>query len=133
MILNFLSCIFNVHYSKSKWHVLWMLTSTYEFSNSRETLNWLVFSVILKLDLCDKNNLQINLKLVRTPLNVLLRGFSKLSFSLYAPIYLGWTSCLISFAWDQSTCQERVESDKIQNEKLLPTVGLEPTTLSLEV
>ena len=32
--------------------------------------------------------------------------------SLYAPIYLGWTSCLISFAWDQSTCQERIGSDK---------------------
>ena len=45
--------------------------------------------------------------------------------SLYAPtcIYLGWTSCLISFVWGQSTCQERVESDKIQNEKVLPTVG----------
>ena len=57
----------------------------------------------------------------------------KLSFSLYAPMYLGWASCLISFAWDQSTCQERVESDKIQNEQFLPTVGLEPTTLSLEV
>ena len=53
--------------------------------------------------------------------------------SLYAPIYLGWTSCLNSFAEDQSTCQERVESDKIQNEKFLPTVGLEPTTLRLQV
>ena len=49
--------------------------------------------------------------------------------SLYAPIYLGWTSSLISFVWDQSTCQERVESDKIQNEKFLPRVELEPTTL----
>ena len=28
-------------------------------------------------------------------------------------------SCLISFVWDQSTCQERVESDKIQNDKSL--------------
>ena len=43
-----------------------------------------------------------------------------LSLSLYAPIYLGWASCLISFVWDQSTCQERSESDKIQNEKFLP-------------
>ena len=51
--------------------------------------------------------------------------------SLYAPTYLGWTSCLISFAWDQSTSQERVESDKTQNEKLLPTVGLKPTILMI--
>ena len=29
----------------------------------------------------------------------------------------------------QLNCQEHVESDKIQNEKVLPTVGLEPTTL----
>ena len=53
--------------------------------------------------------------------------------SLYAHIYLEWTSCLISFAWDQSTCQERVGNDKIQNEKSLPTAGLEPSTLRLEV
>ena len=31
-------------------------------------------------------------------------------------------SCLISFVWDQPTCQERVESDKIENEKFLLTV-----------
>ena len=36
---------------------------------------------------------------------------------------------LISFVWGQLTCQERVESDKIQNEKFLPTVGPEPTIL----
>ena len=41
-----------------------------------------------------------------------------LSLSLSMHIYnFGWTSCLISFAWGQSTCQERVGSDKIQNEK----------------
>ena len=30
-------------------------------------------------------------------------------------------------------CQERVESDRILNEKILPTGGLDPTTLKLEV
>ena len=73
------------------------------------------------------------LKLVRTPLNVYFAAFKIIFLSLYAPIYFVWTSCLISFAWDQSTCHERVESDKIQNEKVLPTVGLEPTILRLEV
>ena len=57
---------------------------------------------------------------------------SKLSFCLYAHIHLGWTSCLISFVWDQSTCQESVESEKMQKEKFLSTVGLEPTTLDLK-
>ena len=47
----------------------------------------------------------------------------KLSFSHSMHIYLGWTSCLISFAWGQSTCQERVGSDKIQNEKFLVHSG----------
>ena len=40
---------------------------------------------------------------------------------------------MLDFIWDQSTCQERVESDKIQNEKIVPTAGLELTTLRLEV
>ena len=31
------------------------------------------------------------------------------------------------FVWHQSTCQERVESKKKQNETFLITVGLEPT------
>ena len=52
--------------------------------------------------------------------------------SLYAPIYFGWMSCLISFEWKQSTCQERVESEIIQNEKFLLKVGLEPTALRSE-
>ena len=58
----------------------------------------------------------------------------KLSFSLYAPTLLGWTSCLISFTWDQSTWQERVGSDKIQNEKFLVHSGtrtLNPSIPSL--
>ena len=39
-------------------------------------------------------------------------------------------SCLLNtLVWDQSTCKERIESDQIQNEKYLLTVGLEPTTL----
>ena len=31
-------------------------------------------------------------------------------------------SCMILFVWHQSICQERVESEKIQNEKFLLTV-----------
>ena len=54
-------------------------------------------------------------------------------YSLYAPIYLGWTSCMILFVWGQSTVQQRVESDKIQNEKFLLTVGLETSSLRFEV
>ena len=53
--------------------------------------------------------------------------------SLYAPTYRGWTSCLISFVWDQSTSQERVESDTIQKEKFLPTMVLGPTVMRFEV
>ena len=66
------------------------------------------------------------LKLVRTNLNYRVVGVRTAAISLsnehslFAPIYLGWTSCLISFVWGQSTCQERVESDKIQNEKSCP-------------
>ena len=59
------------------------------------------------------------------------RHFSfKWSFSL-CTYYLGWMSCLISIEIlsDHSSCQERVGSDKIENEKFLPTVGLEPATL----
>ena len=61
--------------------------------------------------------------LVCTLLNYLVLGISTAAIfpsndhSLYASICLGWTSCLISFVLDQSTCQERVKSDKIQNEK----------------
>ena len=69
------------------------------------------------------------LTLARTLLNYHVLGTSTASVflsndhSLYAPIYLGWTSCLILFALDQLTCQERVESDKIQNEKILAHSG----------
>ena len=38
---------------------------------------------------------------------------------------------LDSICIDQSTCQERVESDKIQNKKSLSTGGLEATTLRI--
>ena len=64
------------------------------------------------------------LKLVCTLLNYHVLGtttanvFLSNDHSLYAPIYLGWRSCLISFEWDQSTCQERIESDKIQTENI---------------
>ena len=57
--------------------------------------------------------------------------FLSIDLSLYAPIYLGRMSCLISFVSDQSTCQERVESDKIQNKKFMPTVELEPSAYSV--
>ena len=75
------------------------------------------------------NTIQLNhhhhrrpsLKLVRTLLNDRVLGTSTTAVflsndhSLYEPIYIGWTPCLISFVWAQSTCQEGVESDKIQN------------------
>ena len=83
--------------------------------------------------------LNVTWKLVRTCLNYRVLGTSTAAIflsndhSLYAPLFLEWSSCLISFSWDQSTCQERVESNKIQNEKFLPTVFLEPTTLGCEV
>ena len=57
-----------------------------------------------------------------------LRQALKWSCSL-CTYYFGWMSCLISFAWDQSTRQERVKGDKIQIEKFLSIVWLEPTTL----
>ena len=61
------------------------------------------------------------------------RNYYHRHYSLYATIYLRWTSYLISSVWDQSTCKERIESDKIQNEKFLSTVWLEPTILQFEV
>ena len=59
-----------------------------------------------------------NLKLVRTLLNTRVLGTSTAAIflsndhSLYAPIYLGWISCLISFVWHHLTCQESIESEK---------------------
>ena len=47
------------------------------------------------------------LKLGRTLLNYRIQGTSTAAIfvsndhSVYAPIYLGWTLCLISFVWDQ--------------------------------
>ena len=61
------------------------------------------------------------LKLVRTLLNYRVLGtntaaiFLSNDHSLYAPIFLGLTTCLIFFVWDQSTYQKRVESDKIHS------------------
>ena len=75
-------------------------------------------------------NLNLNYRVLGTSTATV---FLSNDHSLYEPIYLGWTSCLISFAWDKSTCQERVGSDKIQNEKFLPTGGLEPSTLRFQV
>ena len=72
------------------------------------------------------------LKLVRTNLNYRVIGTSTANIfiqMIILSVQLGRMSCLIIFVWDQSTCQERVDSDKIRNEKLLSTVRLEPTTL----
>ena len=75
---------------------------------------------------------KIKLKLLRTYLKNCVLGTSTAAIflsndhSLYSLIYLGWTSCLISFTWEQSTCQERVENDKIQSGNFLPTMGLDP-------
>ena len=82
---------------------------------------------------------EFHLKLVHTNLNYCELGTSTATiffsndFTLYAPIYLGWTSCLISVVCDHSSCQECTGSEKIQNENFLPTVGLKPTTLRFEV
>ena len=38
--------------------------------------------------------------------------FQMIILSMHIHIYLGWMSCLISFVWHQSTCQERIESEK---------------------
>ena len=47
--------------------------------------------------------------------------------------HIRWISCLISFVWDQSICQERKHKQKLQNEKYLSTVGYHsiPGSLSL--
>ena len=88
-----------------------------------------------KANTSDKKTCFFDLKLVRTPLNYHTLGtcsaaiFLSSDHSLYATINLAWTPCLISFVWDQSTCLVRIESEKIQNEKLLSTVVFEPTTL----
>ena len=84
------------------------------------------------IDQCDSGHFSV-LKASAHSFKRFTSRLLKLSFSLCALIYLGWTSCLILFAWDQSICQECVESEKIQNEKVLPTAGLELTTLRLEV
>ena len=57
----------------------------------------------------------------------------KLSFSLSLSLctYIPRVDVMLDFICMEP--QERVESDKIQNEKFLLTVGLEPTTLSFEV
>ena len=49
--------------------------------------------------------------------------------SRYAPLYFRWMSCLISFVWHKSTCQELFGSEKMQNVKFLLKVWLEPTVL----
>ena len=92
-----------------------------------------------RIHLAQKNLKLWLLKLVRTNLYYCVLGTSTAAIflsndhSLYSPIYFGWTSCLISFVWDRSTCQKRVESDKIQHEKVLLTVGIKPRTLQFEV
>ena len=71
------------------------------------------------------------LQVVRTNLNYRVLGTSTTNIFLskdhflYAPRMDGMLDFIV---WDQSTCQERVGRDYIQNEKVLPTVGLKPTT-----
>ena len=44
-------------------------------------------------------------------------------YSLHAPIYLGWMSCLISFVLYQWSCRVRVESKKNAERKILTLSG----------
>ena len=62
-------------------------------------------------------NLNIHdLKVVRTPLNVLLRGHFKKYISLsLCTYYLGWMSCLISFERNQSSWEEHGTSEQYNN------------------
>ena len=68
------------------------------------------------------------LKLVSTNINYLVRVYYchnisfKWSFFL-CTYYLGWLSCLISFAWAQSSWKERKEIENMQNWKILAQSG----------
>ena len=72
------------------------------------------------------------LKLERTYLNYLVLETSTADIFfeiIILSMYRGWMSYLIIFVWDQSTCQERVESDKIQNEKISAHSGTRTNNL----
>ena len=90
--------------------------------------------VVNTLDLSKQIHIASILKLVCTLLNYRVLGTSTAAIflsndhSLYMHLYTSdevyrYMKCLISFVWHQSTCQERVESDNMQNEKFLLTVG----------
>ena len=70
------------------------------------------------------------LKLVQTRINYCLTTLPlQISFSSYT-YYLGWMSCVISFAWALIELRGMGSKGRLQNEKFLSTVGFEPTTIT---
>ena len=80
------------------------------------------------------SNIYYALKLTRTCINYRVLGTSTAAIFILMTIFSmhGWLSYLISYIWDQQSC-EVGKRKVIKNGKLLSTMGLEQTTLRLIV